>query len=410
VEFGFKGHDVCLCNDQFVKFFPSCDKLFKMSTAFLFDRYVIKSLGLATLFTACTLAAIILLTQSLKFLELIIESGASSATFWVLAFLALPRFFEVILPIALMIAVTFVYSRMVSDSEIVVMRGAGASPTLMARPALVMAVGTLCLMFFITSWLAPTSLSSVQNLRQLIKTEYSALLFREGIFNKAGDDLTVFIEGRNTQGELEGLLIHDSRDALNAPVTIVAKRGVIVTTDEGQQVIVYNGSRQDFNKETGALNRLDFDRYLIDLPDPEAVGNRWQEPDERTLRELINTDYNDATNKKYEQQIFAEIHRRILTPFLPLSFTGVALCFLLLGPLNRRGQNSRIFFAVMWVVALQGFYLAAVNMGQKSDLGIGLMYCLVLVPILVSLFILSPFGGVARSFLMHFSKSGAINT
>jgi len=374
----------------------------------LFDRYVIKSLLIATFFTACTLAAIILLTQSLKFLELIIESGASSVTFWVLAFLALPRFFEVILPIALMISVTFVYSRMVSDSEVVVMRGAGVSPTLMARPALFMGCMVVALMFVITSWLAPTSLSSMQNLRQIIKTEYSSLLFREGVFNKAGNDLTVFIEGRNDKGELEGLVIHDSRKELNAPVTITAKRGVIVTTEEGQQVIVYNGTRQDFNKETGALNRLDFDRYLIDLPDPAAAQKRWKEPDERTLNELINIDYSDANNNRYKQQIIAEIHRRVATPFLALSFTGVVLCFLLLGPLNRRGQNSRIFVAVLSVVGLQGFYLGSVNLAQKSDTGIILMYAIPAITIIISLFILSPFGATIRSSVMNLSKSKEI--
>ncbi len=372
-----------------------------MSTAFLFDRYVLKSLSVTTFFVACTLAAIILLTQSLKFLELIIESGASSGTFWALAFLALPRFFEVILPIALMISVAFIYSRMVSDSEIAVMRGAGVSPPFLARPALFLALIVTLLMFFITSWLAPTSLGSMQQLRQVVKAQYSALLFREGVFNEAGKELTIFLENRTSDGVLEGLLIHDSRKELDAPVTIIAKRGVIVSTQSGQQIVVYEGSRQDFNAKTGGLNRLDFERYSIDLPDPAIVGSRWKEPDERTLWSLMNTDYKAEESRGSEKELKAEIHRRIATPLLSFSYTGIVLCFLLLGPLNRRGQGVRIFSAVVSVILLQGVYLSAVNLAQKTQGGIYLMYMLTLIPIFITFFILSPMGEAVRNRIMR---------
>lgn len=65
---------------------------------------------------------------------------------------------------------------------------------------------------------------------------------------------------------------------------------MIVSDKEGQQVIVYDGSRQEFDPATGALNRLDFQRYSLDLPDAAPVRQRWREPDERTLIELLNPD------------------------------------------------------------------------------------------------------------------------
>ena len=100
----------------------------------IFDRYIFKNLVIATVFIAVTLAAVIFLTQSLRFLELVIESGASSGSFWVLTLLALPRFFEIILPLSLMAAVLFLYSRMTSDSELIVVRSVGYAPSTLARP------------------------------------------------------------------------------------------------------------------------------------------------------------------------------------------------------------------------------------------------------------------------------------
>lgn len=378
-----------------------------MTSTLLFDRYVLKSLVPATIFVAITLAAIIFLTQSLKFLELIIDSGASSASFWVLTFLALPRFFEVILPISLMIAVLFVYNRMASDSEIVVMRAAGKSPMQLARPALIFSLIVTFSLLFVTTWLAPVSLSNMIKMKLVIKAQYSILLFREGIFNTVGDDLMVYIHKRNKEGELEGLVIHDSRDDQPAPVTIVAKRGVIVATDEGRQVLVYDGSRQDFNKKTKALNRLDFERYVIDLPESGAVRKRNKDANERTLFELMRPDLNKEFDRDNVAEFKAEIHRRILGPLLAVTFTMVALCFLLLGPVNRRGQAKRIFLATAGVIVLQSLFLAFFNIAIESFIGLILLYFITLMPILISIFLLSTFGEKFRH--SYFFRKEKIN-
>lgn len=376
-----------------------------MHNKFLYDRYVFKGLALATLFTAITLAAIILLTQSLKFLELIINSGASSSAFWTLTFLALPRFFEVILPIALMISTIFIYNRMSSDSEVIVMRAAGTSPMGLARPALALAVVVTIILLVITTWLAPVSLANMHKLRLVIKAQYSALLFREGVFNEVGDDLTVYISNRTSNGELEGLLIHDSRAELPAPVTIVAKRGVIVTSDEGQQVLVYDGSRQDFNAKTNALNRLEFERYSIDLPEQTAVRKRWKGPDERTFWKLLNPNEANPLDVEYKEKFIIEAHKRIVGPFLALGFTAIALCCLLLGPISRRGQASRIFVAVFAVTLLQSLYLSVFNLADKHILGLVALYIIVFLPLGLSLFALSSYGEKMRHRIMYRSKS-----
>jgi len=353
-------------------------------------------------FTAITLAVIIMLTQSLRFLELVISSGASSFSLWILTFLALPRFFEVILPIALMIGTVFIYNRMASDSELVVMRSTGLSPMRIGRPAIILSLITTLILLFITSWLAPVSLSNMQKMRQVIKAQYSTLLFREGVFNPIGDDLTVYISNRNAEGELEGLIIHDSRNELDTPVTIIAKRGVILMEDNTQQVLVFNGSRQNLNEKTGALDRLDFERYSIELPDSGPVRQRWREPDERTLWELLNPDLQNKRDAQNREEFLIEAHRRIVSPFLALNFTVIALSFLLLGPQNRQGQGIKIFSLIMCVIVIQGLYLAAFSLSSQSIWGLIFMDVLVFGPLLFGLYLLSQSGeNIRRTLFFH---------
>lgn len=355
----------------------------------VFDRYLFKSLLIATVFMTVTLAVIIFLTQSLRFLELVIESGASSLSFWVLTALAMPRFFEIVIPIALMAATLFTYNRLAMDSEMIVMRAAGYSPLRLSRPALVLCAGVTAFLLFVTFWLAPVSLSRMQEMRQIIKAQFSTLLIKEGVFNAFGDDLTVYVEKRTREGELEGLLIHDTSDKWEHPITVIARRGVLIFSDEGQQVLVYDGSRQEFNPATGALNRLDFERYSIDLPEGKDVRVRWAEPEERTFFSLLSPDLSEQRDRENTREFILEAHKRVISPFLAPAFTIMALCFLLLGAHNRRGQSVRVFLAVLSGVVIQGLYLFAFNLSERSAAGLFLMYALVALPIVAGLFLLS---------------------
>ena len=355
----------------------------------VFNRYIFRMLLMSTIMVSVILAMIILLTQSMRFLELVINSGASTTMFWFLTLLALPRFMEVILPIALMTSTIFVYNKMNIDSELVVMRSTGTSPWSLAKPAIMLSFFIGLVLLLMTTWVAPKSLSSMQNMRQIVKAQYSAVFLRQGIFNELGDGVMAFIRKKTNEGEMRGILIYDSRKDNKSPVTILAKKGVMVEADDGYQVVVYDGSRQDINADTGSINRLDFSRYTIDLPDGSSdVRKRWKEAEERTLWELFHPDPDSRYDKKNMREFSIEIHRRIISPLLAPTFTVVALSIMLLGPLNRKGQGGRIGSVIAASIFIQGSYLAAYSIARDHNIGIYIMYLLVFLPLGIGIFML----------------------
>lgn len=367
----------------------------------IFNWYMFKNLAIATIFVSVILAVVIFLTQSLRFLELVVDSGASSASFWILTALALPRFFEIIMPLSLMAAILFIYNRMIMDSELIAIRSVGYSPASLAKPAIVLALCVTIFLWSITMWVAPKSLSGMKEMRRVIKAQFSVLFFREGVFNQVGDGLTIYIRERASNGDLKGLMIHDSRDKSKPPSTVLAKRGVYVASLDGQQVLVYNGTRQEYVTETNSLRRLDFERYTIELPDSEPVRQRWQGPDERTIFELVSPNMNNERDAKSIREFQIEIHRRIAGPLLALSFALVSCCLLLLGPLDRRGQGRRIAAAILCAVVIEGLFIGIFNITQYHNWALIVMYVIVLAPIAASLFFLSPYGEHFRRSLLY---------
>jgi len=355
----------------------------------IFDRYLFKNLSIANLIVAVILATIIFLTQSLRFLDLVLNAGGSGNAFWILTLLALPRFFEIILPLSTMAATLFIYNKMLIDSEITAIRAAGLSPMALAQPVLALAFFISIILWNTTFWIAPASVSQMQKMRSELTTEFSNILFREGIFNAVGKGLTVYIKDRNAYGELEGLMIYDSSNESAPPTTILAKRGMMVEGENGPQVVVFDGSKQEYNKDNNILQRLSFDRYTIDLPDSGPVSQRWAEPEERSIWSLMRPNLSDERDKENLREFKTDFHKRISAPFLAITFPVIALCFLLLGPIDRRGQNKRIMGCILTSIILQSSYLSVYSLARNSDVGIFMLYLVPILPLIIGLFLLS---------------------
>lgn len=355
----------------------------------VFDRYVFRNLAIATVMVSVTLTLVVFLSQSLQFLELVLDSSASSASFWLLTILALPRFFEIIMPLATMAAAIFVYNRMTMDSELVAIRSAGLSPMKLARPAILLACMVTVFLWAMTLWVAPKSITGMYQLRQVIKSQFSALLFRDGVFNQVGNGLTVYIRERTREGELRGIMIYDGRKEAKKPSAILATRGLLAEEGDGHQVIVYDGSRQEYDPTTRKLQRLNFERYTVELPDSSPAEERWREPDERTIFELFYPDEGSKRDMASLRAFHVEVHRRLTAPLLALVFTLISCAGLLLGPMERRGQGWRITACIAGAALLQGLYLASFSLSKHTGWGLPLMYLLVLAPLGLTLFVLS---------------------
>lgn len=358
----------------------------------IFDRYIFKNILIASVFIAITLIVVVFLTQSLRFLELVMESGATGGTFWMLTALAMPRFFEIIIPLSLMAAILFVYNRMTTDSELIVIRAVGYDPASLAKPAFLLSIFTMVFLLINTLWIAPQAVSGMQKMSQTVKAQFSTALFREGVFNQMGQGLTVYIRERAPDGTLLGVMIHDSREKNRLPSTVIAKRGTLVTSTSGYQVLVHEGSRQEYDPEKRTLKRLNFNRYTIELPESNPVRQRWQEPEERTVFELLNPDMNLPRDVESLWDFKVELHRRIVSPLFAVVFSLIACTALLVGPVDRRGQALRIMMAVGCVVLIQGLYIAAYNLARQNDFGLILMWLLAGIPFAACLFALSGVG------------------
>jgi lipopolysaccharide export system permease protein len=274
-------------------------------------RYILRqSLG-TTLFVTTALSAAIWLTQSLRLVDLIVNRGLSAELFFYLGLLIVPRFVDIVLPIGIFIAVLFTYNKLIAESEIVVMRAAGVSQFGLAMPAFALSGVGFVILFALSAYFLPTANRAFKDLQFEIRNKFVSAVLQEGTFTTISDNLTVYVRGRDTNGEMTGFLVQDERDP-DKPVTIIAERGAFVETAAGSRVFLVNGNRQQMDRSTGKLSVLTFEKYTLDLSDArDATAGRVREPQERYLGELFFP-RESGNNPAFRNSLRLEGHQRLI--------------------------------------------------------------------------------------------------
>lgn len=308
--------------------------------------YVLKQVSIATFFILFALTATLWLIRSIEFIDLVINRGMSGGTLLYLTWLLLPSFLLILLPVSLCTAVLFTYNRLITESELVVMRAAGLSAFQLARPALIAATAATAICYSITLYFLPASQRAFNDIQTSFLRDFASILLREGVFNVVAPGMVVYVRSRDRNGELQGLIFHDSRDR-KQPVTIMAERGALVEGDDGPRVLMFNGNRQQVDPANGKLSLLYFDRFSVDLLRAQNVrSNNVRTAPQRFLFELLE-------DKPVSVRMLSEFHSRLVSPLLNMTFTLISLAALLWGNFNRRGQNLRIGIAAVAITVSQ---------------------------------------------------------
>ena len=349
------------------------------------DRYIFRQLLLALVGVTGGLTALIWLTQSLRFVELVVNRGLSMSVFLRLTSLLIPSFVAVILPITTYVVVQFIYQRLNGDRELTVIRSAGVSPYGMARPALMLALIVTISGYALNLWVVPATLASFRQFQWDIRNRMAAFLLQEGVFTPISENLTVYVRSRDADGTLRGILVEDDRVA-NAHATILSESGRLIEGANGPRALLFNGSRQELDRQTGRLNMLTFDQNEIDLGERAAeAGVRPPDMSEVSTAELLDP---RSAHDRDRGKWVAEGHKRLSGPLSTLSFALVALLSVLAGTFRRHGGFARPVISVGVVVGLLALGLAINNLAARDNALVPLIWVQAILPGLVSFWML----------------------
>jgi len=351
----------------------------------IYLRYLIWQLILPALIATLAFSGAVWLSQSLRFVDLIVNKGLPLTTFLYLTALLFPSLLLVIMPFALFCGVLFAYQRLTVESELVVMQSVGLSNLQLAMPGLILALLITSFGYVNSLYAMPAAYRNFKDLQHQVSRDFSHLLLEPGVFNAPIPHLTVYVREATEDGNLAGIVVHDERDK-KLPVTMMAEQGMLLQSDSGPLFVLQNGNRQEFDLEdrsTRELSVLHFDSYTLDLAATiEPPEDRNRKPKEMFIYELLDTSDPDLNDEQRRERL-TEAHKRLTWPLNAFVFALVGITILLTRKHDRQGPWRGLLLAVLIVIVVQALSTASGSIAERRPVLVPLLYLVPLVPIVV---------------------------
>jgi len=352
----------------------------------LFSRYIFRQITSNFFLILVTLTTIIWLSSALAKLSLLTTKGQSVLMLLNITGLALPALIAIIAPNALLVACLYTLDRLNGDSEVIVMSASGARVWQFGIPCIALASIVGVIILFLNLVVSPASLRQLRSFITQVQTDLVSQVLQPGRFSAAEDGLTFHIRDRSLNGELVGLIVHDTR-AKDLSMTYLANRGQIVSNDDGSYLVMKDGHihRKENAKKDNEVQIVAFEQYIFDITQygPKSQANSLRRG-ELYLSELMNPDPDNPDYKRNPGRYMAEIHERFSTALYPLVYIMIVINFLGHPRTIRESRLWSISMAFGVAVLLRVTGLTATNLLALQPSAIILVYGIPVCAILVA--------------------------
>ncbi len=342
-------------------------------------RYIFREMFFPFLISLLVLTGLLFLVRILRLVELVVHQNVNILEVGLLFSYVVPRFFEIALPMSILIGIIVAFGRLSADSEIVVLRASGLSLNQLVAPVLLFA--TLVSIFTLITTCFVTPRANYQlNLgifRLAQMKAHSSLV--PGVFNEFGP-LTVYAENiSNSSGKLEHLLISDQIQE-DRPKTSIAKSGQLISDEKNRQLTlrlyegsIYEGSHKNFNITSFDIENVNLSSEQLGEGEEARDGKYSNElPMNQLSTSLKNLQMSEDSISSDDLKLLSrykvEWHRRLVLPMACICLSLLGLC---LGIQPSRGEYSwgtsmTVTLGILVIVAYYLLLALATALGKQA--------------------------------------------
>ncbi|ALE03965.1 LPS export ABC transporter permease LptF [Bartonella ancashensis] len=354
----------------------------------ILELYILKRIFISFIFVMTAAIGIMWTVQILTRIDFLTTSKQTFLTTLHFSSLLIPSVIALVIPFALVIAITTVLSTMNQDSELTIISTSGLPQSIIWKPILSLAIIVSCVSFFTTNFIAP---QARLHMRQMIANAHSDLInffITEGTFQKLTNNLYLEIGERHPDGTIGRLFIADQRDP-KIDLLYYAVKGAIVNNKNGNFLVLNDGEMKQLNHQNSSVSIIKFSSYTFNLN--EFISDKGIPtiyPKDRPLSYLLNPTPDDPSYQLAPLKYKAELHRRLIEWFYPVVFTLVSVIIAGNAYSHRQMRIPATFSAItisLLIYWMEYFFIEKI---KHNPAYIPLLYA---VPIGMSMFL---FGGL----------------
>jgi lipopolysaccharide export system permease protein len=341
----------------------------------ILSRYVFRQAASAVLLILLSLAGVVWIAIALRQLNVVTSQGQDAWMLIKMTTLALPNLLVIIAPFALLIASLHTLTRLNTDSELIVMTAAGGTIWTVARPLIALALIVSVAVSAVNHVGMPWSLRQLREYVTQMRTDLMTQVIQPGRFNSPEPGMTIHIRERSLNGDLLGLIMHDTRDP-KLTQSYLAEHGLIVKQGTTAYLVMTKGHIVRRQNLTEPAQIISFEKYALDLLrfEPKQGGEADLKPRERYYDELVNPSPTSTEFKAEPGKFRSELHERMSNPLYPIAFVLIALAAVGQAQSTRQNRSQRMVVGFLAATACRvgGFVLG--NATTASATAMPFMY------------------------------------
>jgi lipopolysaccharide export system permease protein len=251
----------------------------------ILHKYVLKEHFGPLVFALTALTSLLLLQYIAKRFGDLVGKGLPWSVIGEFLVLSLPLTIALSLPMAVLVATLYAFSRLASENEITAMKASGVSLRNVLTPVLFAAAGVTLFMVAFNDQILPRANHKLRTLQGDIAQKKPTFALREQVINEVSPQKLYLRAGRlsQTTNIMRDITIYDLGDYTRRR-TIYADSGNMAVSPDQQDLLLtlYSGAVLDVPIQTpNQLQRLYFKTQLIRI---KGVGNEFQKTQNDTFK------------------------------------------------------------------------------------------------------------------------------
>ncbi len=348
-----------------------------------------------------SIGIIVWVIQAVSYLDFVTEDGHGLRVYFSYTILNFPKIIHRILPFVFFISLFYQINQYEMKNELIIFWTNGINKLQFINAVLVYSLIFLLIQIILGAYISPFSQHEARSYIRSSNVDFFPSLIKEGKFIDAVNQLTIFIDKKDKNGNYQNIFLEENYDKGESfdrkkSQRIYAKSGSLINTSSGKYLELYKGNI--VNTANGEISNFSFEKINFDLTKYGSKSTSYpkiQELDIHLLVQCLYYNYLDRADEFYDKDeylqcvekniktVTQEVFKRLYKPIYILLLGLISSLVILKSKEDSGYNNFKIFLFLIMIIII---ILSEVSLRYISY-NLSSLYFYILCPIIIFLIV-----------------------
>ena len=287
----------------------------------IYLKFII-DVSLFFLIALISVASIVWVIQAVNFLDFVSEDGHSFTTYFKYTLLVFPKTVGKIYPFIFFLSLFYIITKYENNNELIIFWTHGITKRKLMNVVLNYSLCCAFILIVLTLYIVPNSQDKARSYIRASSIDLFPSLIKEQSFNDTVNNLSIFVEKKNQNGEFQNIFLKDSSGFtnLNRNFNIIfAEKGFFKNYNGMNYLTLLNGNF--LLSDNQKITNFTFEKIDFDLSKFSTKTTTYVKVQELKTSYLIRCIYKLKTKDAFSSSdtflLFKDVNKRCAEKFLP---------------------------------------------------------------------------------------------